>query len=88
MILKEQDCQHHQWPLARVTGVDTVRNSDVCSVTLHVPDLNNGNQTLRRLITKIVLLVEIEIDSQKKGAIRISQDETKTSWQEPGVNYI
>ena len=39
----------------------------------------NGNQTLRRPITKIVLFVENEIDSPSKEAIRISQDETSTS---------
>ena len=79
VILKEQDCQRNQWPLAKIIGVDTDRNGDVRSVTLRVADSNNGNQTLRRPITKIVLLVENEIDSPSKGAIRISQDETSTS---------
>ena len=79
MILKEQDCKGNQWPLARITGVNADRNGDVRSVTLRVANSNNGNQTLRRPITKIVLLVENEIDSLSKGAIRISQDETSTS---------
>ena len=76
MILKEQDCQHNQWPLARIIGVDADRNHDVHSVTLHVADLNIGKQTFRRPMTKFVLLVENKIDSPSKGAIRISQDET------------
>ena len=79
MILKEQDCQCNQWPLARIIVVDANRNGDVDSVTLRVADSNNGNQTLRRPITKIVLLVKNEIDSPSKEAIRISQDETSTS---------
>ena len=66
VILKEQDCQCNQWPLARIIGVDADRNGDVRSVTLRVADSNNGNQTLRRSITKIVLLVENEIDSPLK----------------------
>ena len=65
-ILKEQDCQCNQWPLARIIDVDADRNGDVRSVTLRVADSNNGNQTLRRSITKIVLLVENEIDSPLK----------------------
>ena len=56
------------------------------SVTLRVADSNNGNQTLRRLITKIVLLVENEIDSQSKGAMRISQDEASTFLKQPDIN--
>ena len=48
MILKRQDCQHNQWPLARIIGVDANRNGDVHSVTLCVADSHNGNQTLRR----------------------------------------
>ena len=79
VILKEQDCRRNQWPLARIIGVDADRNGDVRSVTLCVADSHNGNQTLRRPITKIVLLVENEIDSPSKGAIRISQDEMSTS---------
>ena len=75
MILKEQDCQHNQWPFVRIIGTDADRNGDVRSVTLCVANSHNGNQTLRRPITKIVLLVENEIDSPSKGAIRISQDE-------------
>ena len=47
------------------------------SVTLRVADSNNGDQTVIRPMT--VLLVENEIDSSSKGAIRISQDETSTS---------
>ena len=58
LILKKQDCQCNQWPLARIIGVDMDRNGDVHIVTLCVADLNNGNQTLRRPITKIMLLVE------------------------------
>ena len=54
--------------------------------TLCVADSNNGNQTPRRPITKIVILVENEIHSSKKGAIGISQDETLTSSEEPGEN--
>ena len=77
--MKEQDCQRNQWPLARIIGVDADRNGDVRSVTLRVADSNNGNQALRRPINKIVVLVENEIDSSLKGAIRISQDETSTS---------
>ena len=86
MILKEQDCQCNQWPLARIIVVDANRNGDVDSVTLRVADSNNGNQTLRRPITKIELLVKNEIDSPSKEAIRISQDETSTSWEEPDIN--
>ena len=56
------------------------------SFTLRVADSNNGNQTLRRLITKIVLLVENEIDSQSKGAMRISQDEASTFLKQPDIN--
>ena len=56
------------------------------SVTLRVADSNNGNQTLRRPITKIVLLVENEIDSQSKGAIRVSQDEASTFLEQPDIN--
>ena len=56
------------------------------SFTLRVADSNNGNQTLRRLITKIVLLVENEIDSQSKGAIRVSQDEASTFLEQPDIN--
>ena len=76
-ILKEQDCQCNQWPLARIIDVDADRNGDVRSVTLRVADSNNGDQTVIRPMT--VLLVENEIDSSSKGAIRISQDETSTS---------
>ena len=79
VILKEQDCQRNQWPLARIIGVDPDRNGDVRSVTLRVADSNNCNQTLRQPITKTVLLVKNEIDSPSKGTIRISQDETSTS---------
>ena len=79
VILQEQDCQHNQWPLSRIIGVDADRKDDVRSVTLRFADSNNGNQTLRKAITKIVLLVENEIDSPSKEAIRISQDETSTS---------
>ena len=79
VILKEQDCQCNQWPLARIIAVDADRNGDVHSVTIHVADSNNGNQTLRRPITKTVLLFENETDSPSKAAIRISQDETSTS---------
>ena len=86
MILKEQDCKRNQWPLARIIGVNADRNGDVRSVTLRVADSNDGNQTLRRPITKIVHLVENEIDSLSKRAIRISQDETSTSWEEPDIN--
>ena len=56
------------------------------SFTLRVADSNNGNQTLRRLITKIVLLVENEIESQSKGAMRISQDEASTFLKQPDIN--
>ena len=56
------------------------------SFTLRVADSNNGNQTLRRLITKIVLLVENQIDSQSKGAMRISQDEASTFLKQPDIN--
>ena len=66
MILKVQDCQCNQWPLVRIIGVDADRNGDMQSVTLPVADLNNGNQTLRRPITKIVVLVENEIDSHRR----------------------
>ena len=86
MMLKEQNCWRNQWPLTRIIGVDANRNGDVHSVTLCVADSHNGNQTLRRPITKIVLLVENEIDSPLKGAIRISQDEISTSWEEPDIN--
>ena len=55
-------------------------------MVISVADSNNGNQTLRRPITKIMLLVENEIDSPSKGAIRISQDETSTSLEEPDIN--
>ena len=79
VILKEQDCRRNQWPLGRIIGVDADRNRDVRSVTLCVADSHNGNQTLRRPITKIVLLAENEIDSPLKGAVRISQDEMSTS---------
>ena len=79
MILQEQDCQYNQWPLSRIIGVDADRKDDVRSVTLRFADSDNGNQTLRKAITKIVLLVENEIDSPSKEAIRISQDETSTS---------
>ena len=54
MILKEQDCKGNQWPLARITGVNADRNGDVRSVTLRDANSNNGNQTLRRPITKIL----------------------------------
>ena len=77
-MLKEQDCQRNQWQLARIIGVDA-DIGDVRSVTLRVADLNNSNQTLRRPITKILLLVKSEIDHPSKGAIGISQDETLTS---------
>ena len=86
VILKEQDCRHNQWPLTRIIGVDADRNGDVRSVTLHVGDSNNGNQTLRRAITKIVFLVENEIDSPSEGATTISQNETSTTWEEPHIN--
>ena len=79
MIFKKQDCRRNQWPLARIVGADADRDGDVRSVTLCIADSHNGKQTLRRLITKIVLLVENEIDSPSKGAIRISQDEMSTS---------
>ena len=69
VILKEQDCQCNQWPLARINGVDTNRNCDVCSATLCAAD-SDGNQTLRRPITKIVILVKNEINSPSKGAFR------------------
>ena len=55
-------------------------------MVISVADSNNGNQTLRRPITKIMLLVENEIDSPSKGAITISQDETSTSLEEPDIN--
>ena len=58
----------------------------MCSVTLRAADSNKGNQTLRRPITKIVLLVENEIDSQSKGAIRISQDKTSKFLEQPDIN--
>ena len=83
---KEHYCQHNQWSLTRIVGVNANRNGDVCSVTLHVADSNNGNLTLRRQTTKIVLLVENEINSPVKGDIRISFDETSTSWEEPDIN--
>ena len=86
MILKEKHCWCNQWPLARIIGVDANRNGDVQSVSLYVVDSHNGNQTLRRPITKIMLLVENEIDSPSKGANRISQDEMLTSWEEPDIN--
>ena len=57
-MLKEQDCQSNQWPLARRIGVDADKSGELRSVTLHVADSNNRNQTLRTPITKIVLLVE------------------------------
>ena len=57
MLLKEQDCQLNQWPLARIIGADANRNSDVRSVTVRVADSNNGNQTLKIPTTKIKLLV-------------------------------
>ena len=77
VILKEQDCQRNQWPLARTTGVHADRND---SVTHRVADLNNGGkQTLRKAITKNVISVKNEIDFPSKGAIRINQDETSTS---------
>ena len=50
----------------------------MCSVTLHFADSKNGNQTLRRPINEILLLVENEIDSATNGAIR-SQNEALTS---------
>ena len=78
-MLKEQDCQRNQWPLARIIDVDADKNGELHSVTLHVADSNNGNQTLRTPITKIVLLVKNEIDHPSKGAIGISEDETSTS---------
>ena len=40
MILKERDCQRKQWPLARITGVNTDRND---SVQHRVADLNNDS---------------------------------------------
>ena len=83
MILKEQECQRNQSPLI---GVHGDRNDDVRTVTLRVADSNNGNQTFKRPITKIMLLVEYKIDSSSKGAIRISQDETSTSGEEPDLN--
>ena len=86
VILKKRDCQRNQLPLARIICVDADRNVDVRSFTLRVADSNNGNQTLRRLITKIVLLVENEIDSQSKGAMRISQDEASTFLKQPDIN--
>ena len=70
VILKEQESQCNQWPLARINGVDTSRNCDVCSATLCAADSNNGNQTLRRLITKIVISVKNEMNSPSKGAFR------------------
>ena len=57
----------------------------MCSVTLHFADLKNGNQTLRRPINEIMLLVENEIDSPTNGAIR-SQNEALTSWEAPDEN--
>ena len=58
----------------------------MCSVTLHFADLKNGNQTLRRPINEIMLLVENEIDSPTNGAIRRSQNEALTSWEAPDEN--
>ena len=40
MILQEQDCQHNQWPLSRIIGVDADRKDDVRSVTLRFADSN------------------------------------------------
>ena len=42
VILKEQDCQRNQCPLGRLTGVDTDKNGDVCSVLLVLAFLLSG----------------------------------------------
>ena len=90
---KEQGCHCNQWSLARMNDVDTFRNGDVHSFMLCVAVLNKGNQTQIMLlvsnqpITQIMLLVENEINSSLKGTIRISQDETLTSWEEPDIQH-
>ena len=56
--------------------VNTDRNGDIGSVILCVANSNNSYQKLRQLIPKIVALVKNEIDSPRKEAIRLSQDET------------
>lgn len=73
---------------ARIIGVHTNRNGDMNSVILYAAHSSSGNQILQRPITKIMLLVENEIDSPMKGANRISQDETLTSWDEPNISEI
>ena len=56
--------------MARIAGIDADAKNDVHSVTLRVADKKGGpSQILKCPITKLVLLVENDIDSLPDGAI-------------------
>ena len=70
IILLKDDCHQNQWPMARIVDIDADAKNGVRSVTLRVSDKKGGpSQILRRPITKLVLLVENELDSPTDGAI-------------------
>ena len=55
----KDECQENQWPMARIVSIETDEKKAVHTVPLHVVDRNvpGLTQVLRRLITKIVMLV-------------------------------
>ena len=75
IVLLKCDSHRNHWPMAKVVGIEPDKHGIVCTVHLRVGDRTSGNhQLLRRPITKIVLLVENEIDSPTKGAREPAKD--------------
>ena len=62
IVLLQDDSHRNQWPMARIVGIEPDKHGNVRSVELQVADRNgDGQQILRRPITKIILLVENEL---------------------------
>ena len=82
IILLKDDCHQNQWPMARIVDIDADAKNGVRSVTLRVSDKKGGpSQILRRPITKLVLLVENELDSPTDGAITKIDKTTFILWE-------
>ena len=62
IVLLQDDSHRNQWPMARIVSIEPDKNGNVRNVELQVADRNSdGQQILRRTITKIILLVENEL---------------------------
>ena len=77
IVLLKDECQQNQWPMARIVSIETDEKNVVRTATLHVVDRNTPGQTqvLRRLITKIAMLVgNSEFDSPTEEPKQNVQD--------------